>query len=79
MRRTGRVILDHDVGRAAQVGMFDVEGHLVGRQVHFAAPLDHLEFHHNEQTMRERQQAVRNAQVNPGLNSGEMAVWDVLL
>ena len=60
----GRLVLDKDVGRAAQVGVLDLERHLVRGQVDLAAPLDHLEFHHNEQTMRESQQAVRYAQVN---------------
>ena len=61
----GRLVLDKDVGRAAQVGVLDLERHLVRGQVDLAAPLDHLKFHHNEQTMRKRQQAVRYAQVNP--------------
>ena len=65
MRGAGRLVLDKDVGRAAQVGMFDLKSHLVRGQVDLAAPLDHLKFHHNEQTMRKRQQAVRYAQVNP--------------
>ena len=61
MRGAGRVVLDKDVSRAAQVGMLDLERHLMRGQVDLAAPLDHLEFHHNEQTMRERQQTIWDA------------------
>jgi len=65
MRGAGRVVLNKDVGRAAQVGVLDLERHLMRGQVDLAAPLNHLEFHHDEQPMRERQQAVGDAQVNP--------------
>ena len=77
MRRAGRVVLHQDVGRATQVSMFDVKGNLVGRQGNLAAAFDHLELDHDKQAMRECQQAVRDAQVDPGLNPGEMAVWEV--
>jgi len=77
MRRAGRLVLHQDVGRAAQVSMFDVKGDLVGRQGHLAAAFDHLELDHDKQAMRECQQAVRDAQVDPGLNPGEMGVWEV--
>ena len=60
----GRLMLDKDVGRAAQVSMLDLERHLMRGQVDLAAPLHHLEFHHDKKPMRERQQAVRNAQIN---------------
>jgi hypothetical protein len=58
--------------------VLDVEGDLVRRQIDLAPALDHLEFHHDKVAMRECQQAVRDAQVNPGFNPGEMAVWEVL-
>jgi len=65
MRGAGRVVLNKDVGRAAQVGVLDLERHLMRGQVDLAAPLNHLEFYHDEQPMRERQQAVGDAKVNP--------------
>jgi len=68
-------VLDQDVGWAAQVRMLDVEGHLVRRQVDLAASLDNLELQHHEFAVGECQQAVRDAQVDPGFNPGEMAVW----
>ncbi len=73
----GWVILNKDVGRAAQVGMLDVESHLVRRQGDLAAPFDHLQLDHDKHPMGECQQTIRNAQVDPGLNPGEMAVWDI--
>ncbi len=72
-----RVILHQDVCRAVQVGMFDVEGHLVGRQVDLAASFDHLELDHHKHPVRECHQDIRDAQVDPGFNPGEMAVWDI--
>ena len=76
--RAGRVVLDQDVGRAPQVGMLDVKGYLVRRQVDLSPALDHLELHHHEHPMRERHQDVRDAQVHAGFNPGEMAVWDIV-
>ena len=61
MRRAGRVVLHQDIGRAAQVGMFDVKGNLMRRQIDLAAAFDHLELDHDKQAMRECQQAVRDA------------------
>jgi hypothetical protein len=58
--------------------VLDVEGDLVRRQVDLAAAFDDLELDQHEFPVRECQQAVRDAQVDPGLNPGEMAVWDVL-
>lgn len=78
MGRAGRVILDQDVSRAPEVGMFDVKSHLVRRQVDLAAPLDHFELDHHKQAMRKRQQTVWDAQPYPALNPGEMAIWDIL-
>jgi hypothetical protein len=77
MGRAGRVILDQNICRAVQVGMLDVKGHLVRRQVDLAAPFDHLELHHHKHPVRECHQDIRDAQVDPGLNPGEMAVWDI--
>ncbi len=57
--------------------MLDVECNLVRRQVYLAAPFDHLQLDHHKHTMRECQQAIRDAQVDPGLNPGEMAAWEV--
>jgi len=57
--------------------MFDVKGDLVGRQGNLAAAFDHLQLDHDKQAMRECQQTVRDAQVDPGLNPGEMGVWEV--
>ena len=78
MRRPGRLVLHQKIGRAAQISMLDMKGDLVGRQINLAAPFDHLQLHHHKLAMGECQQAVRDTQVDPGLNSGEMAVWDVL-
>ncbi len=57
--------------------MLNVKGHLVWGQVYPAAAFDHLQLDHHKQTMRECQQAVRDAQVHPGLNPGKMAAWEV--
>ena len=74
----GREILHQDVGRAVQVGVLDVECHLMGRQRDLSTTLDHFELNHDKQPMGECQQAVWDAQVNPRLNPGEMAGGDVL-
>ena len=78
MGRAGRVVLDQDVGRAAQVGMLDVKSHLVRRQVDLAAAFDHFELYHHKHPVRECHQDIRDAQINAGFNPGEMAVWDIL-
>ena len=78
MGRTGRVILDQNICRAAKVSVLDVKGHLVGRQVDLASPFDHLELDHHKYPVRECHQDIRDAQINAGFNPGEMAVWDIL-
>ena len=78
MGRAGRMILNQNVSRAPKVSVFDVEGHLMGREVNFAAPLDYLQLDHDEHPMWECQQAIRNAEVYARLNPGEMAVWDIV-
>jgi len=77
MRRPGRLVLHQDVGRAAQVCMLNVKGDLVRGQVYLAAAFDHLQLDHHKHAVRECQQTIRNAQVDPGLNPGEMAAWEV--
>ena len=42
VRCPGRLVLHQNVGRAAQVRVFDVECHLVRRQVDLAPAFDHL-------------------------------------
>ena len=61
----GREVLNQDVGGAAQVGMLDVECHLVRGQRNLSAALDHLQLGHDKKPMGERQQAVGDAQVDP--------------
>ncbi len=78
MRSPGRLVLHQNVSRAAQVRVLNVKSDLVRRQVYLASAFDHFELDHHKQAMRECQQAVRDAQVYPGLNPGEMAVWEVL-
>ena len=62
MGRAGRVILDQDICRAVQVGVLNVEGHLVRRQVDLAAAFDHFQLDHHKQAVRECQQTIRDAQ-----------------
>ena len=73
----GREILHQDVRRAVQVGVLDVKCHLVGGKRDLSTTLDHFELDHDKKPMGECQQAVRDAQVDPGLNPGEMAAWEV--
>ena len=77
VRCPGRLVLHQDVGRAAQVCMLDVKCNLMRRQIYLAAAFYHLQLDHHKQAVRECQQTIRDAQVYPGLNPGEMAVWEV--
>lgn len=72
---TRRDVLNQDKGRASQVGVLQVEGDLMWRQVYLLAALDYLELYQDELAMRKRDQTVRYAQTDPRLNPGEMAVW----
>lgn len=41
--------------------MLDVKSHLMRRQRYFSATLDHFQFHHDKNAMRECKQTIRYA------------------
>ena len=70
------VVVDQDVGRAVQVSMLGVEGHLVRGQGNLLAALDYLELdHHENPGVAECHQAVRCPEIHAGFNPGYMAAW----
>ena len=56
-----RVILHQNPRRQAHHPVFQVERHLVRTQPDLASPAHHLQLHHHETPVRDRDQAVRQA------------------
>ncbi len=69
-----RAVLDKDEGVVAVFGMTHVKGHLMGSNLNLPASGHNLQLDGDESPVPEREQRIRDAQTNPGLNPGNKAV-----
>lgn len=70
----GRAVLHQNEGVVAVRSMAHVEGHLMRPHRNLAPASDDLQLDRNESPVPEREQRIRNALIDPGLNPGKQAV-----